>query len=227
MEVRKSMFIKRALTISGIILCLVIAVCFVIYQFRIQISEYMYIKDPTTANLLKLSIEIIEAHDYERMMKYLPKVIELDDLIEISESKKLFISEFQDSSLAAKDTFETMLVKSALSYIYAEKYPEFHEYFPTVYRKIIQNKAYAGWGYAMMEKDRITQAGYRNILIALDDISPTLPEITPDNLEKIHEYAGNLLLKVYVYDNMGDMETGDKLYAQYMQLIEELLEMEN
>lgn len=79
----------------------------------------------------------------------------------------------------------------------------------------------------MMEKDRITQAGYRNILIALDDISPTLPEITPDNLEKIHEYAGNLLLKVYVYDNMGDMETGDKLYAQYMQLIEELLEMEN
>lgn len=144
MEVRKSMFIKRALTISGIILCLVIAVCFVIYQFRIQISEYMYIKDPTTANLLKLSIEIIEAHDYERMMKYLPKVIELDDLIEISESKKLFISEFQDSSLAAKDTFETMLVKSALSYIYAEKYPEFHEYFPTVYRKIIQNKAYAG-----------------------------------------------------------------------------------
>ncbi len=213
---------KKAVLILIVIFLLLIIIGVVIYQFRIPISEYKYKKKPTAANLIELSIKLIETNDYDKMMIYLPMAAELNGFVEISKSNQLFISENQDETLAAEETYRIIVVESALSYIYAEKYNDFHKVFPKLYNKIILNDAYSNWLTALEEHDKITKEGYENIIKALDENTPPLLEVKPENFVEIREYAICLLLKVAAYDNMGDMDTGKELYNQYIQLLKDL-----
>lgn len=214
--------LKKLLLFLGILFLLLFLMGVLVYQLRVPISEYRYERNPTDANLIKLSMQLVDSKNYDKMMKYLPKAAKLDNFVEVSKSNKLFISENQNSDLAAEDTYRIIVVKGALSYIYAEKYYEFHSNFPELYNKIVFNNAYSTWQAAMEERDKITEEGYENIIQALEENTPPLVDVTPENSDAIREYAICLLLKISVYDNIGDKQTGSELHNEYLQLLREL-----
>lgn len=224
MKMRK-FSIKKVLLIFGAIFLLCIVLEVVIYQLRIPILEYEYKKEPTAENLIKLSIELIDAQDYDKMMQYLPLTAELDNFSEISESNELFLmeySDYEDKSAAAKRTYQTVIVQNALSYIYAEKYNDFYEKFPELYREITLNDAYSKWIAIIEKQNKITKEGYENILRALKENAPPLVEVTPENAEPIREYAINLIMQMPVYWKIGDEDKVNKLFTEYQSLMKEL-----
>jgi len=214
--------VKKVLLAIGIVFLVLIIAVVVIYKYRIPIMEDVYKSDPTSENLIQLSIFLVNSKDYDRMMKYLPLAVELDDFIEVSESKELFIEKHESKTYAAENTYSAIIVESALSYIYAEKYDEFHEKFPESYKKIMINRAYSNWGEAMYKNNRITKEGYENIIKAIDENTPPPVEVTPENREKVREYANCLILKAFVFDGMGDKEKGNNLRNEYFKLLREL-----
>lgn len=219
---------KRRLTIKKILISLGITLLFLIilgvgiYQLRVPIAEFKYTKETTAVNLIKLSILLIETNDYEKMTKYLPMAVDLDNFIETSDSNKLYLTENQDKTSSAEDTYKTILVENALSYICAEKYDDFHEKFPELYKKIILFDAHTNWIITIEKQNKITKEGYENIIKALNDNSPPLLNISVENADKIREYAICLILKISVYDKMGDKDNGTKLYNEYQQLMKDL-----
>lgn len=214
--------IKIVLLSIGILLLWLIIICVVIYQFRVQLAEYLYKEEPTSENLIQLSIWLVDSNDYDKMMKYLPRAVELDDFIEVSESKELFIVHDENKRFAAEDTYYTIIMESALSYVYAENYEGFHKEFRKIYPKIIAERNYNMWYEVMRKKDRITKEGYENIIKAIDENAPPLVERIPENRGIIREYVQCIMLKALVFEGMGDMETGDKLREEFFQLLREL-----
>ncbi|MDD4658184.1 MAG: hypothetical protein PHW26_04010 [Eubacteriales bacterium] len=217
-------FIKWTALVTGILFLLFVVGSIV---FRVQIAEIAYKRDPTEANLVKLAVEIVKHLDYKRMTKYLPLAAELDNFAELSEQNGWFIKAFSDKKDAVNYTYMAVVIRAALSFIYADEYDEFHKVFLKTVDKLLycddRNIMSIAWVAALDEKT-ISETGFENIIHALDAYpSPYNPEEGLESPEAFRAGAALEGLKVFVYWQMGDFSSGDRIEAEWDQILNDYI----
>lgn len=219
----KKIFKNVLLGLGIVLFCMIVFVA--VYIYRVELDEFIYLNEPNDKNLIRLAVNSIKVGDYDKMIRYLPQTVEIDDIEEIVLENKIFIRNYSEKSDAARKTYYTILEENALMYLYVEKYDEFLEIFPNAYKKIINAEAIMSFTIWISVSDRITENGYENLVSALEDNRPILLEIKKENYWEIIKYVHHLILEEDVYYFLGDTESRDRLIEESDQIIDELMDL--
>lgn len=191
---------------------------------KLQYVEFKYKLTNDSTDLINLCIQNIDSFNYDKKIYYLSKAVEIDDFIKISKENQLFISQNEDSTQAAENTYYCILTECMFSYIYAEKYDEFDEVFPNLYKKLCIDYQSTSYFYAWIKQtNKISKKGYQHIIKALEDNAPPLVEIVPENKDELRWYSENLSMRSVAYLYMGDEATSKKLNDECVRISEELI----
>ena len=220
--------LKKIVKILSIFLIFMILLAVLIHYFRIPLMENFYKVTDDEEVLVQYSVELVESDDYARMKKYLPLAADIEDFYKISKENEYYLDEFYNTDnphLATLRTLLNVVAMSSLSYIFDEDYIGFQETFPSLYDKLLEERAYGVWLIKIDEQDVFTDEGYITIINALKKECPEKPEMDIENETQIKLYATNLFMQASVYKRMGELEAMNELNTEIESINVEYIKM--
>lgn len=189
---KRNIKLKKTLFIVAIFLILAVLI--------ISKEAVRFYRDRT---LIKKCIEVTESRDYESMIVYLPQALKIPNFIFLTERHELFLA-YDKEIYSSENTYARMQVEYLFAYIHLERYDEFHEEFPKyIYKLLKSDHSLYPWMESLRSLET-TKTGFENIIKALDENKPLLPEITYENYWEVTDYVLCLVYKSGVYSIMGE-----------------------
>ncbi len=223
---KNKIFDKNLFKLIISILITLLILSYSLYLFRVQLYEYNYIKEPTSENLIKLSNVLVETEDYDRMIKYLPIALELDNFLEISKDKELYLYRFRNETEAARHTYNTLISEYTLSLIHKDDYLLFQKEFPGLFDKIVMNYGIANFIESLKKDNKISYKGYENIIFAIEENTPKIEDVNIYDKEMILKIGYSYSIRITIYDLMSETLKGDTLASEYIHFLNSIKEVD-
>ena len=221
----------------GIIVVSLIA-GFLGFLFRLQITELVYNLQSSPKNLINLAVLSVEMNDEERIERYVPKALELDEFISISESERIFLSSLTGVSLSkdlelASRTYYRLMIEFMMIPFFNEEYDEFQRRFRYLFPKMAKGEIdtyvlrLIEWSDFFKYSEKFSEQEYDIIVVSLKYYLPEPFEVRKDNITEAHQRAYTNLILSYVYTSMEDESQADIYEMHQWDLLREIVQQGN
>lgn len=132
-------------------------------KVRIAIAEHKYLSSGDSADLINLCGLLCDTNEYEKLYKYMPKVVNINDFNDNFMKSNLAKDTYKGEKLDPESTYSIFTVECMFSYIYTKHYDEYLEAFPLLYEKMMSNHSNisdeAVWQYRLSQTKKNIKRG--------------------------------------------------------------------
>jgi hypothetical protein len=227
------MMIKKTLKyVIGVIVILLIT-SFLGFVFRLQITELAYNFHSSPKTLIRLAVLSVEMKDEERIERYVPEALKLDDFVKISESELIFLSSLtvvalnKDSELAYR-TYYRLMIEYVMIPFFNEDYDEFQRRFRYFFPQMANGEINTyvlrliEWSDFFWYSKKFSEQEYDIIISSLKFYLPEPFEVLKENIPEAYQRAYTNLILSYVYTLMDDEKQADIYETQQWNLLREI-----
>ncbi len=230
--------IMKAIKYTFVIIVILLITGFLGFLLRLQMAEFFYNLNASPKNLVNLAVLSVEMNDEERIERYVPKALELDEFISISVSSRIYLSSLtlesfsKDSELAYR-TYYRLMIEFMMIPFYNEDYDEFQRRFRYLFPQMAKGEVDSyvlrliEWSDFFMYSEKFSNKEYNVIVESLNCLISEPFEVLEDNIPEAYQRAYTNMILSYLYFSIGDENKSEVYEKIQWDLLREIVQLEN